>query len=330
MKNHHVRRGAVGLVASALALAGIASVPTAAHATIEYAEVDAGGYLSNSGPVACAISGWTDADAVELVDNGVPVTRSWSAAATGTNSGDAADVTDLAVSGQITASISPIGAGPATIKASLSASASAHPHIADSACFGRAEASPQVQAVFNLPHPMWATITGSGNGSGAIQALVGDMSGSVAAVVVGNRSEGSASILLPAGPTQVTVLAQVQVEAHDPVRTRSYAGSVAIELKPLGTASAVSGKSKGIVELGNRDCASGNVTLGLTKKAKKKAKQVLVEVNGAKVAKLKGKKLKPRALVVPAARAAAAEVSVEIRLKNGKKVTVTRSYLACA
>lgn len=330
MQNHLVRRGAIGLVAGALALAGTASLPTPAHASVDHGEVQADLDLRNNGPIECKVSPYDNPTYAELVDNGVAVSHSWSANATGTHTGNPADVTTLSASSQVTASMTPIGSGPSTIKASLSASASTNPALAESACSGEATATPRMSASFVLAQPMWATITGSGDGSGAGQAVIGDDGGSAAAVVVGTRGEGSATMLLPAGPTFVQVQAQANVHADDAVKSRSYSVSFTIELKPLGSASAVSGNSKGLVQFGNRDCATGNVTVDLTKKAKKKAKQALVSVNGTKVARLKGKKLKPRTLVVPAARGAAAEVRIEVKLKNGKKATVTRSYLACA
>lgn len=329
MKNHLVRRGTIGLAAGALALTGVASLPTPAHAAIPYGEVVAGVDLENDG-TDCQATAYADPSPVALVDNGVPVSQTWSATATGTYAGDPADVTTLSASSQVTASMTPIGAGPSTVKADLTASASTSPALADSACSGEAESAPRLQAELDLTQPMWLTITGTGNGTGLAQAVVGDYGGSAAAVVVGTRGAGSASMLLPAGPAVLNVQAQARVDADDAVRSRSYSASFTIELQPLGAASAVSGKTKGLVQLGTRDCASGNIAVDLTKKAKKKAKQVLVFVNGTKVAKLKGKKLKPRTLVVPAARGAAAEVRIEVRLKNGKKATVTRSYLACS
>ncbi|MDT4868670.1 hypothetical protein FQZ97_1036510 [compost metagenome] len=53
-------------------------------------------------------------------------------------------------------------------------------------------------------------------------------------------------------------------------------------------------------------------------------------VNGRKAVTLQGKKLKKRALVLPAAPGSGATVTATITLKNGKKLTVSRSYLACS
>lgn len=328
MKNPLVRRGAVGIAAGALALTGLANLAAPAHATIQHGEVTAEVDLANSG-TDCHVTPWDGPSAVALLDNGAPVSQSWSATATGTHA-NPADVTTLSASSRVTASMTPIGAGPSTIKVDVTAAASTAPALADSACSGRAEATPRMQAELDLPVPMWVTITGNGDGNGAAQAAIGDFDGTVAALVLGSRGAGSTSILLPAGLTAVQVQGQARAEADDAVKSRSYAASFTFELQPLGAASGISGSSKGTVVLGARDCASGGIAVDLTKKAKKKAKQVRVSVNGAKVAKLKGKKLKPRTLVVPAARGAAVEVAVQVKLKNGKKATVKRSYQACS
>ncbi|MDQ6525720.1 hypothetical protein RB608_19040 [Nocardioides sp. LHD-245] len=340
MKNPLVRRSALGLAAGALAVTGLSALPTPAGAAVEYAEVRAAVDFSRWDPEVCDISEPSHPGGIELVDNGVPVSQSWTAEATVTHTDDETDVTELSGSGQVTASMTPIGAGPVTIKASVAASASAQAELEDGACSADVNARPGAEAAFELPQPMWATISGSGDGTGAAQAMVGDMQDGVVALVVGPHSKGSVSALLPAGPVYVQIQAQAQADNDDMVGARSYAGSFTIELTPVGAtpapagpggaASPVSGKSKGVVALGARDCATGNVAVDLTKKAKKKAKQVTISVNGAKAAKLRGKKLKPRTIVLPAAKAAPAEVVVRIKLKSGKKATVRRSYQACS
>ncbi|WP_436698903.1 hypothetical protein [Nocardioides sp. BYT-33-1] len=339
MKNPLVRRSALGLAAGALAVTGLSALPTPAGAAIDYGEVRASVDFSRWDPEVCDIEEPSHPDAVELVDNGVPVSQSWNAAATVTHTDDETDVIELSGSGQVTASMTPIGAGPATIKASVAASASAHAELEDGACSASVTARPGAEAAFELPQQMWATISGSGDGSGAAQAMVGDMQDGVVALVVGPQSKGSVSALLPAGPVYVQIQAQVQADGDDMVGARSYAGSFTIELTPVGgtppagpngSASPVSGKSKGVVALGARDCATGGVAVDLTKKARKKAKQVTISVNGVKAAKLKGKKLKPRTLVLPAAKSAPAEVVVRMKLASGKKATVRRSYQACS
>jgi len=333
MKHPVIRRGALGLVAGALTLAGLAGVPSPARAAVDWGQVSAGVDFNtwSAPPLHCQVVGGGGADALDLQDNGVPVSQSWSATATVVDTTTDAVVTDLAASSQITGSITPIGAGPATIKATFSATASANPRGADSDCGASVSGSPGLGADFTLPQPMWATISGTGEGSGVAQAVVFVGNGSGGGLVLGPRGHGSSSILLPAGEVQVQIEARADVSATDTVLSRSYAGSVTIDLQPLGTASAPTGNGKGLVLLGGRDCASGNVNVDLAKKARKKAKQITISVNGAQVAKLKGKKkLKARTLAVPAARGADAEVAVRIKLKNGKQATLTRSYLACA
>lgn len=333
MKRLLVRRGAVGLTLGALAATGLASVAAPAHAVIT--DTSIGGTAEAHDDGSCTEDPATNTDSpadLQFSDNGVPVTYSYAEARTLTGS-NPADVVDAFASTVTTASASPIGTGPATIKITSETIARAIPRNAAlaSECDGHAYAEAGVGGKFTLTQPMWATIsaTSKGGGQGGLDINTAD---GLVALDLSTRTSGSIATLLPAGPVELLFEAETK-ETSSPnaaERAYTYSASVGIELQPLGAASAVSGKGAGYAQFGARDCATGNVAAAITKKAKKKAKQVVITVNGAKVAKFKGKKLKKRALVLPAAPASAAEVVATIKLKNGKKVTVTRSYLACS
>ncbi|MCR1783737.1 hypothetical protein KVF89_14450 [Nocardioides carbamazepini] len=224
--------------------------------------------------------------------------------------------------------------------------ASAVPSKESPLCEGFASVAGQAHGEFALAQPMWATISwttgGQGpEGSGYVDLALEDGRLRVETLV---RTSGSMTALLPAGSVALDLYGKTSAYADDSrYRTASYSSSIDIDLQPMGAATAAdidlqpmgaataaAGKGKGYTQFGARDCATGNVAAAITKKAKKKAKQVVITVNGAKVAKVAGKKLKKRTLVLPAAPASAAEVVATITLKNGKKVTVTRSYLACS
>lgn len=330
MNRSVIRRSAVGLALGALAATGLASVP--AQAVITDGEILTSTYFSDNG--SCTETASAPSPGVlAFTDNNVPTTQAHGVSGQTTHNVNPADVTAFAASSTLTIQASPIGEGPATIAASGGTYAQAASALgAASLCDGYAQGYVQASGDFVLTKPMWATVTVDANGDGEgrveINGIDGDLDIETAA-----RTKGSVTALIPAGDVSIffnfdSEASATTTDAADRVTT--YSGKYRIDLLPLGHPSAVSGKGGGHVLLGARTCATGQIAAELTKKAKKKAKQVLIKVNGAKVAKFKGKKLKKRTLVLPAAPSSAAEVVATITLKNGKKVTVTRSYLACS
>ncbi|GAA1540124.1 hypothetical protein [Nocardioides humi] len=340
MKRLLVRRGAAGLALGALAATGLASIPTAAHAAVAYATVGGSAYSGSDYYddntdtwVDCDESGVLDADeTAPWSDNGVPVSRGYSMAGTYTDPANTVDKVNVSASGSATVSSTPFTGGgtPTTITGTAQATAAAISQGATTRCDTYVSSQSGAQGELVLTQPVWVTLTVSGNGNGGGFIQLGGSDGG-AYVGVGKRGTASASALLSPGEVNFSFNASVGASAEGTAEgTSSYSGTFKIELQPVGSASAISGKGKAYTQFGARDCATGNVTAAITKKAKKKAKQIVVSVNGKKAVKLKGKKLKKRALVLPAAPSSAAEVTAKITLKNGKKVTVTRSYLACS
>ncbi|MBM7518355.1 hypothetical protein [Nocardioides nitrophenolicus] len=329
MKNLLVRRSAVGLALGALAATGLASVAAPAQAVVTNTTVYAS--AGSHDDASCTWVGTEqDPGGVPWTDNSVPISQS--VAASGTVTGAPGDVTALSSSGATTVTASPLGSGPATIQLTANGAAKSTPALPASACKGHAYASGGVESDFTLAQPMWATLAVKvvGTGSTGTSLTLNLPDGQVRLDGAGS-SNGTVTAYLPAGAVDLDF--DWWVDAHGEVpaqRSSSISASVKIDLQPMGAASAVAGKGSGYVQFGARDCGTSNVAAAITKKAKKKAEQVLIKVNGAKVAKFKGKKLKKRALVLPAAPAAEATVEATIKLKNGKKVTVTRSYLACS
>ncbi|GAA3525122.1 hypothetical protein [Nocardioides daeguensis] len=330
------RRTAACVAVAAIAAGGLASIPSSALATVDYTTVGGRTYASASIPsgqtYTCNRSGTADgSNNVTWTDNGVPVTRSFATSTTFTRSNATTDKTTVQTSGSATVTATPVstGAAPATITGSASVTASATSALASTGCTVYGDAYRRAEGGFTLTQPMWATISGSGDGTGRGSVYVYDET-SQTGIELGPRASGSTTVLLPAGEVGVSFGADVYVSASGTrEEAASYSGTFRIDLQPVGAAGAVDGKGAGYVQLGARDCATGTVAAVVTKKAKKKARSVLVRANGAKVAKLKGKKLKPTMLAVPANRLAPVTVSAKVALKNGKKATVTRSYLAC-
>ena len=128
MKRLHLRRGVAVLALGALAGTGLVNAPSPARAVISGAEVETETYFFDA---ECAdTASAPNPEPAPLSDNSVPVTRAHSVAGTSTHGGNPADITDFAASSQLTAVVSPIGSGPATITATGSASARAVPRLA--------------------------------------------------------------------------------------------------------------------------------------------------------------------------------------------------------
>lgn len=331
-----VRRSAAGLALGALAATGLAAVPAPASAVVTSPFVVAHGDIEGGDP-SCTVAGAAD-DPAELPwsDNGVAVSNQVTKSGTITSDSNLADVTDASLAASATVSSTPLGtAASATITASGTARVSVLPRLGASDCEASASATGGAATSVKLIQPTWVTIAGSGSGAGPGGAGDVTILGAGGRLHLGtaNRSHGSVTALLPTG--DVTVMVQVGAYAvvtseNVQLRSSSYTASFTISLDPVGTGSAVAGKGKSYVGFDARSCPAGSVAVSLTKKAQKKAKLVQIKVNGQKATKFKGKKLKKRTVAIAAPASSEATIDAIITLKNGKKVTVTRSYLACS
>ncbi|WGX96030.1 hypothetical protein [Nocardioides sp. L-11A] len=363
MKNHLVRRSVAALALGSLAAVGLASVPSPARAAVEDGEI--GGWSSIladgcEGPEEDEF----EPDVVSWTDNNVTVSKNTSASSTFTVGEDSVDAT---TSTSASISASPIGSAPATITGSATATTSVRPSSVDVDCFVRTQAAAVSQGYFTLTQPMWVTLTATGQGQREGETLgtsivgigsadllggsgwesllfFGGLGGDGLVVSAGNRGSAVSSTLLPPGKYGVGFSAlavasthQLTGESESAAAARSSAshtGSFKVELKPAGTASAVTGKGAPLVQFGERDCTNGNVTVALSKKTVKKAKRVKFKVDGAKAAVLKGKGLKgkkpkARTVVLPTSASGVTKVKVKLVLANGRRMQATRSYLPC-
>ncbi|GAA1540132.1 hypothetical protein [Nocardioides humi] len=350
MNNQLVRRSVAGLTLAALAAVGLAAVPSPARAAVDEAQLG-GQYDLYSWNCAGTADG-DDLDAVPWSDDNVPVTKSTSASATFT--GSEGDVVQATSSTSTSITASPLGSGPATITGSATASASALASGSTTACDVRSQAQSQAMGVFTLTQPMWATLTAAGQGQrqgqaqGASFVGVGNIDGFGSSwegyfglggdglvVSAGNRGSAVSSTLLPAGTYGVAFASIAYAVASDEGDgSASYTGTFTVDLKPVGSASAATGKGASLVRFGERDCASGDVSVVLGKKTVRKAKRVAFKVDGAKAAVLKGKKLegrkpKARTVTLPTTATGVTKVKVKIVLANGRRMQATRSYLPC-
>ncbi|TQK73027.1 hypothetical protein [Nocardioides sp. SLBN-35] len=359
MKSLSARRAVAGISLGALAGLGLVCVPTAAHAAVETAGI--GSYASMSGGGCPGDDYYNDEDFVPWSDNGVPVTKTSSMS--GTFTGGEGDTVGAKTSTAATINSTPLGSGPATITGTSAATASVAPSGEQTACDVRAETMALARGAFTLTQPTWVSVTASGHGQrqgrsfGTSMVGIGNadefgtsleslflFGGDALMVAAGDRGSATSSTLLQPGKYVVALgsLAHARTftyvdEEIDPQRTAasaSYSGDFRIEFSKPGTASPVTGKGASKVQFGERDCASGNIAVNLSKKTVKKAKRVAVRINGAKGPVLKGKKLKgkhPKAktISVPTSITGTVKVKVKVMLANGRRVQATRSYLPC-
>lgn len=318
-------RSVASLALAGLAASGLAAVPTHAAVTSAVVEVHATFW-----DPACTVSPVASPPpAATWTDNGVPVTQTFSTSGTIENS--PTDIVDAAASSRVTVSATPINGGPATLTGSTAVSASVVPRQATTVCVSAAQGFGEIFGAFTLARPMWATLTVSGRGDGAGFIGLTPLAGDVVSLDLTQTTSGTVRSLLPADGVEVRVNATANASTTSAAHhTENYAVSYTIQLLPLGHASSLTGKGKKHVKLAARDCASGRIGASLTKKAKKAAKKVVVKVNGEKAVAFKGKAVKKRTFSLGVASAAPASVVANMRLRNGEKVTVTRTYLACS
>lgn len=333
MKRLLVRRGAAGLALGALAATGLTSLAAPADAAVGNPSLSANSGFHNDMGTCTPSSNQSDPADVPWSDNGFPVSLATSEAGTVTNDGNPADVTDVKSSAVGTVTAGPFTGGATTIKLTGGASASAIPRLGASSCDAHVSAYASAEGEYTLTQPMWATITVTSSGSGSASISGGvSTNDSENFLSGGSRGKGTLSLYLPAGKVWVSMTAGAEAHGRpDGTHASTVSGGVTIDLVPAGTGSAVTSKAKGkrYVGLGSRDCATGNVAAAVTKKAKKSASQITFKVNGAKVAGLKGKKIKKRTLALAAPKVADVTVTAKIKLKNGMRAEVSRDYLGC-
>ena len=358
MKMFSARRAVAGLSLGALGALGLVSVPSAAHAAVEEAQI--GGVYGISGWNCDGDETGIEPDTLPWADNNVPVSKGTAASSTFT--GGEGDSVAAATSTNASITSSPLGSGPATITGTATASASALPSGSETECDVNANASAMAQGAFTLTEPTWVTVSATGEGKRVGRAfgtsIVGigtaDLFGSSLEgllffggdglmVSTGNRGVATSSTLLQPGKYAVAfgsfAYAATMDNLPDTLSTAvggsaTYTGSFEIEFAKPGSASPATGKGASKVQFGERDCASGNVAVNLSKKTVKKAARVVVRVNGAKGQVLKGKSLKgkhpkARTIAVPTSVTGVTKVTVKITLANGRRMQATRSYLPC-
>lgn len=323
------RRRAASVAPMVIALAALSLHAPPAHAAFEGGiRIDV--TVNDRSGGDCTTSPAIDGEPEAIDDDGVQVTRTHSF--TGTNVADEfpGDVTDLSASGTVRATASQVGNRLMTFKGTASAAAKAVPVIGDaSTCSTEVTAMATAQTTFDLPKPMWASVSVSGRGDGILQAVVASESSATGTIVA--RGTGSASGYLPAGETDYFVATQARAYSDGPasMETTAQSGSFSITLRPMGYAAAASGAGRAYATLGTRSCSSNRVAIALTSRVSK-ARAVAISVNGSRKLTLTGSSVRQRSFSVPVKSSSKAKVTATVVLDGGATVTAARTYLACS
>jgi hypothetical protein len=327
MKSSPLRRACVAATVVALASVSLSAAP--AHAAFEGGiRIDVSVHDRSGGD--CTTTPAVDGDAPAIVDNGVAVTRSHTFTGTNVANGFPGDVTNLSASGTVRATASPAGNRLMTFKGNASAAARAVPVIGDtSTCSTEVTAMAAAEAGFDLPAPMWASVSVSGKGDGILQAIVGSDVTATGTIVA--EGTGGAAGYVEAGDTSILVAAQARAYTDGPLtaETTAQSGTFSITLSPMGYSAAATGAGKAYVGLGARSCSTHRISGALTWRVSK-VRTVTINVNGARKITFTGGAVRKRSFQLAVPSRSKAKVVATVVLDNGKRVTATRSFLACS
>lgn len=325
-------------LAAALIAGSLLAAPPAAHAAPVFTDLTVDPYTTTYiAAGTCSETGPSDpaTPATPLPENGVAVASSVTAPVTATADADPTDSITSTSTLQATSSATTAGGLPASITTTFSGNTTTTATKATSACGVLTAAGVKVGFAFTTPVALWATLRVKHNGPGYVEAYINENTGGGYRRVDGNAfgGDGSTTVLLPPGTYDGYVAGDAGRETKT-AGSRSASGSASITFAKTGSASqAPSGKASKYVALpGARTCATHDATATLTTKKKrvKQIEKVTFAVNGKKAAALKGKMLKKgKAVVLPLADNAAADITATVVLESGKKRTVKASYLAC-
>lgn len=266
-------------------------------------------------------------------DNGYWSAGSWRYA-TAVRTAAGADDTQLSVSGSLRARQTPYVGGPATFDATLSVAGSLTPSTAAPSCTTQVTSGPEVWFDFTVTRPQWFTLSASAKVSGSAHLdtnLLRD--DAETGLQVGNDGSGSTTVYLAPGRYSFEAVADLLLYASRPERrTGSVSGSVHATWAAVGSAaSGQSGRAGRFVTFAAaRDCGRGTLGATLSSRLRKKAKRVDLLVNGQRRVTLKRKRLAARSATLTGLPATSrVTVTTVVTPKKGKRLTATRSYLAC-
>ncbi|GAA3531074.1 hypothetical protein [Nocardioides daeguensis] len=336
----HTRTRLLGAgLTAALTAGALLATPPAAHAAPVFTTVEVDpavqSALSAGACTATTPPPGTPAT-VPLTENGPAVATNLTATRSYVANGDPADTLTTTATLAASSRATTAGGLPQSITTSFTGSfQSVAAKPGGSTCTANALAQIQVAFEFTLAQPMWLSWTQHHKGPAYTDVYIYDDNGDPYEdhYGLGWDSSSAGTIYLVPGTYRGYLESEIS-RTSSTSTSLPMSGSAALNFAPIGSASkAPSGKAGKYVALpGARSCATHNATATLTAKKKqvKQIEKVTFSVNGKKAATLKGKKVKKgKAVVLPLADNAAADITATVVLDNGKKKTVSAGYLAC-
>jgi hypothetical protein len=339
-----VRYGGLS-IAGAVALTTVVLAPAASAAAYDGQEAHTTSFNGGGGTCSASNPGSTSAP-VALTSGGAPVNFSTSGTSTVTDSGDPGDITNLSstISGAVSAT--ELGGGLRTFDLSATTSLSVNP-VQGAATDCDSSASTAVQAT--APSLTIATsallVLDTKLRGGQFQLQLIKTSGQLGTVQVtaGSNDRDHRVLTVPAGTYSMQVVAgdalAAPVAAGD-ATSRTSTISAHISIEPFGSATRdPGGPGAAYLKLpGSLNCAGHSMTADFTKAAGKKPKagqkptirKAKFMVNGTKVKTVRKPNKKTSVTLGGLDDTDEVEVEVEVALKDGRKVTVTRSYHRCS
>ncbi|WP_345453254.1 hypothetical protein [Nocardioides marinquilinus] len=328
-------RAAVLIATTALAAGGlVATAPPSGAvivgATIE-TELDAEGTQNGTGDTCNATPGPADKQA-NLTPNQTR-TLNLSGEVTVSDPDDATDTAEYTFGGRVQGRLDAVGGKPTRFVADAKQMVwGDFSKGGDTTCSSDGQAYSAVRAQFSINRSQLVTLSTVTNGELTSFLIIQNSEGRTLVEVSGFDGRRSTTFLAPRG--QYLVEAQFQTSLRSPDSEEfddvaSGTGSVAMRLADPGSATTpTQGTGKAFAQMsGSRGCDDGTLAVKLTQKAKQLDK-VSFYVNGRRNAF--DDSPTPRYWILsnlPAAKPVT--VKVVLKPKQGKTLSVSRSYLAC-
>jgi len=292
--------------------------------------VSPSGTCTTSGPTS------TSTPPAALVTNHPAVSAGTTIGITGTNSGDGTDTITTTANASAKAWLRSSGSNPTSVDLTLSGTTVAVASKPVSACTAQTSASLGATTKVVLNRPTVVTTDASGRGSGGyLWAVVpgsSGLSGTLAALGLASvqSSVTHTTMYLPAGEYTVIAAGVLAMSSNHSQATRAGTARVHIAFAAAGSRTAARQMSY-VTMPASRSCTTHKVSPRITTNAKKakQIKSVAFRVNGKLVKTVKAPH-KGTTFKLTATDDQAATVTATAKLRNGKTVTSTASYLQCS
>ena len=322
------RLAATSAVALACGAATLLPAPAQASTLIGQVYAAAG---SNSAGGTCSGTG-EDSQQASITSSGTK-SRSVSVNGTVTDSSDAADTSTWSASSKMTVTSQTSGSPSMVASGKLAAAVNAAQGDA-SDCNVTAQSAMEGIGFLNLDVSGWINMSVSHPAATTAVVAITDMS-TMQVIYEGLDQETySSTVWVGSGQYQVAIIAQANADddSTTPTVPKSVSGTVTarIAYSSTGAAKATqSGTGASYLKLGNGVNCTDHQVLGIFSRKAKGLRSATFTVNGKKQRTIKSPS--PGSAVVLKTGSSTSDASVKVALvtKQGKKLSTSRSYLAC-